>query len=265
LHFFQQLLTVPLYISYFLRVVDRHSLQGPYVFNFYSSLINGLKEQKGFEKIESIRKKLKKDRTEISGADLGAGSRVLPFSRSRKVAPIARYGISSQKDCLLLTQLVNMVRPGTCIELGTSLGLTTAYLSRAMPEGTIYTFEGNADMCKIATENWELLGCENINLISGDIDEHLSTLLHQVRSVDFAIIDANHTAAGLLRYFQWIKPYLSSGAMVYIDDIRWSQEMYVAWRQILKDKQVPLSIEFLNCGLLIFQEALPKQHYILSY
>jgi predicted O-methyltransferase YrrM len=264
LRFFQQLLTIPLYISYFFRVVDRHSLQAPYIFNFYSKLIDGLKSQSVFSDIEEQRKALQQDHRTISGADFGAGSRVVDLGGNRTIASIARHGVSSTSDCLLLSQLVKMVQPATCIELGTALGLTTAYLSRAMPNGLIHSFEGNTDLCKIAKENWEKLGCKNINLVSGDIDEHLPELLHQVKIVDFAMIDANHTSGALLRYFHWIKPHLSPGAVVYIDDIRWSLEMYDAWQEVTKDDDVTISIELLNSGLLIFEEGLPKQHYILS-
>lgn len=265
MRFFQQLLTIPLYISYFFRVVDRHSLQAPYIFNFYSKLVNGLKSQKEFPDIEVIRKALQQDHRAICGADFGAGSRVVNLGGNRTIASIARHGVSSPGDCLLLSQLVKMVQPANCIELGTALGLTTAYLSRAMPNGLIHSFEGNPDLCKIAAENWQKLACKNIKLVSGDIDEYLPKLLRQVESVDFAVIDANHTSQALLRYLHWIKSHLSTGAVVYIDDIRWSLEMYDAWQQATKDKDVALSIELLNSGLLIFEEGLPKQHYILSY
>lgn len=264
MRFFQQLLTIPLYISYFLRVVDRHSLQAPYIFNFYSRLTDGLKSQKTCLDIEILRNALKQDHRTIFGADFGAGSRVLSLGGNRTIASIARHGVSSPRDCLLLSQLVEMVQPSTCIELGTALGLSTAYLSRAMPNGLIHSFEGIPDLCKIAADTWEKLACENINLVSGDIDEHLPKLLHQVKKVNFVIIDANHTSDALLRYFHWIKPHLSPGAVLYIDDIRWSLEMYDAWQKVTKDKAVTLSIELLNSGLLVFEEGLPKQHYILS-
>jgi predicted O-methyltransferase YrrM len=265
LRFYQQLLSVPLYVSYFFRVVDRHSLQAPYIFNFYSKLIDGLKCQKAFSDIEVLRKALRQDIRTISGTDFGAGSRVFNYGGDRTIASIARHGVSSLKDCLLLSQLVKMSQPTTCIELGAALGLTTAYLSRAMPDGLIHSFEGNQGICKIAAENWNKLGCKNISLVSGNIDVQLPKLLHQVKGVDFVIIDANHTAAALLRYFQWIRSHVSQGAVVYVDDIRWSLEMYEAWQQLITHSDVTLSIELLNSGLLIFEKVLPKQHYILSY
>jgi len=265
LQILQQLKTIPLYISYFLKVVDRHSLQAPYIYNFYSTLINNLGSSKLDPQIEEVREELKKNKHEVKGEDFGAGSRVARVSGRRKISSIARFGISSGKDCLLLSELVSRTKGKVIIELGTSLGLSTAYLSRAVPDGVIYTFEGNSHLCEIALNNWKKLACQNIRLIQGDISTHLKDVLSQVGEVDFAIIDANHTKDAVIEYFEMICPKMADRGMILIDDIRWSTEMYEAWRLLVKDARVPVSIEFLGRGLLIFENGMAKQHYVLSY
>ncbi len=264
MRFIQQFKTVPSYISYFLRVVDRHSLQAPFIFKFYSDLVEGIKSQHEDPEIEKIRKAMLADKTKIRGIDYGAGSSYVPDT-SREISKIAKSGISSPKSCRLISCIARCQQPQTIIELGTSLGILTAYLSRAIPKGKIFTFEGNSDLCDQAKSISNFLSCKNIELVEGDIDQTLKMTLDKISEVDFAIIDANHTKRALLTYYGMIKQKISNEGLIFIDDIRWSTEMYEGWLEITRDPDVKISIEFLQNGLLFFKTGLSKQHYILSY
>ncbi len=235
------------------------------MFQFYSQLIAGIKKSKNDTEIEKLRKKLQLDESVVQGGDFGAGSLVGDKSGKSSIRKIARHGISSPKECHLIAQIIQMKRPDKCIELGTSLGITTSYLSKYNHDGEIYTFEGNPALCEIAKQNWKTLNCKNIKLIEGNIDLTLKEKLAEVPGIDFAIIDANHTKKALLEYYGLISNKINRRGIIYIDDIRWSLEMYHGWEEIVKDPKVNLSLEFLNNGLLFFEKGLMKQHYILSY
>ena len=264
MNIFQRLKTLPLLISYFFKAIDRHSLQAPYVFDFYSELKKGISSGSPDPEIENIRQELKSNYALVDGIDYGAGTQVIDKSEQRNISTIAKVGISTPGTCLLLHQLIKMARPGICLELGTSLGITTAYLSRAMPNGQILTFEGNEALCKIAEENWQKLRCANIALQQGNIDETLPKTIDQSEKIDFAIIDANHTREALLRYYELISSHMNENGMIYIDDIRWSIEMNQGWQELIRDPKVTISLEFRDGGLLIFKEGISKQHYVLS-
>lgn len=261
----QLLRTIPLYIDYYLEVADQHSLQAPFIFEFYSSLIKGIENNAGIAEIEAIRKSLLKDMSKVSGNDLGAGSRLAKSSRNKTIAAIARHGISSKKECIFLSELAKSFQPQTCIELGTSLGIATSYLARSIKNGCIYTFEGNDELLQNANKVFSQLNIENVQIINGNIDKTLPIQLEQLDIVDLAVIDANHTCEALLGYFNLLKVKMNSAGIIIIDDIRWSVEMYCAWKKLILDETVTLSIEFLNNGVLFFEKGLQKQHYILSY
>jgi len=257
----QLLKTIPLYFDFFLKVTDKHGLQAPFIFQFYSSLIEGLKDNNGNPTIESWRESLLKDNKIVKGIDFGAGSRV----KSKTIASIARYGISSKKDCLLLHELVRIIRPKTCIELGTSLGIGTAYLAMVNASTNIYTFEGNGDLIRMSQALFTKLRINNIHKIQGNINETLPKKLEELGIIDMVIIDANHTQEALIHYFNLLKPKMNDTGIMVLDDIRWSAGMYRGWKKIALDQQVTISLEFLNKGLLFFRKRLQKQHYILSY
>ncbi len=261
----QQFKTLPLYLHYFLNVTDRHSLQAPFIFEFYTNLIHGIKNNNGIEEIESFRKIFLNDHTKIRGIDPGAGSRVTKSVHNNTIARTAKHGISSKKDCIFLSELVKLIQPETCIELGTSLGIATAYLAKSVRQGSVYTFEGNDTMAQKSKDLFHHLHCANVHLIKGNVDDTLPKRLAQLEAVDFAVIDANHTQSALLRYFDFLKVKMSGTGIMVVDDIRWSVDMYRGWKKIILDEAVTTSIEFLDKGVLIFKKHIQKQHYILSY
>lgn len=265
MHFILQLKTIPLFIRYFFNVVDQHSLQSPYVFEFYTKLILAIKQNNGLEEVESLRHDFFRDNSHVYGQDLGAGSRVFNKTKEKTISKIARKGISSKKDCIFLYELVQLVQPKLCIELGTSLGIATSYLSKSTGQGLVYSFEGNKGLVTLARMVMDKLKCENTQIIHGDIDVELPEFLKKISEVDFALIDANHTENALLKYFNMMKSKFIKGGIMVIDDIRWSTGMYKAWEKVHSDERISISIEFLNKGLLIFDLGISKQHYMLSY
>lgn len=224
-----------------------------------------MKNNGGIGEIESIRKSFLKDTSKFRGKDLGAGSRMARSLRDKTVASIARHGISSKMECIFLSELAKSFQPETCIELGTSLGIATSYLAKSSKHGCIYTFEGNDVLVENAINVFSKLRCKNVQIIHGNIDKTLPIQLEQLDKVDLAVIDANHTYEALLRYFNLLKVKMNYAGIMVIDDIRWSVEMYRAWKKLISDEAVTSSIEFLSNGVLFFKKGLQKQQYILSY
>ncbi len=262
--FFQSLKTIPLYVNYYLRVVDQHSIQAPYIFQIYSKLLNGIENNNGIEEIENIREALLSDNSIIKDLNFGAGSKVSK-SHQRSISSIARSGISSKKDCIFLRELININKPKSILELGTALGISTAYLAISAPSAKVISLEGNVGLIKKATEISKQLYIQNIEFVQGDIDLTLSEFIRLGRKIDMAIIDANHTGQALLRYFDMIHPIMTRDGIMVIDDIRWSKSMYNGWREIIQSKEVTISLEFQNMGLLFFRKGMQNQHYVLSY
>jgi hypothetical protein len=62
-----------------------------------------------------------------------------------------------------------------------------------------------------------------------------------------------------------ILPYLKPTSIVAIADIHWSREMNRAWEEIKMNPAVSLSMDFYECGILIFKKEVTKSHYVLHY
>ncbi len=219
------------------------------------------KNKKNFPEIELLRNRYLKDEDVVVINDYGAGSHQFS-SPLRKISSIARYSCSSSKYSLLYQYFCSLTPSETVIELGTCLGINTCYLA-AVSQGTVFTFEG-ADA--LIQKVQEALGDnEKVKLVPGDISETLPLFLKQNPRVDFAFIDANHTYGHTISYFEQLLAHAHEESIIMIGDIHWSSEMHRAWTEIIRSERVRLSLDFYECGALLFRKALDKQDYILEY
>ena len=158
-------------------------MHSPFVFQFILHVLNNKSGYQLPTEIEDLRQKLLSDNRVLTIEDFGAGSRTAA-TKQRSVQQIAASALKSKKYAALLFRLVKHYRPKTILELGTSLGLTTAYLSLANPDASIVTVEGSKAIAHIAQENFKRLGLENIELQNGNFDELLSSVIsHQLTSL----------------------------------------------------------------------------------
>lgn len=254
---------IPLYVWHFLHKVDEHSLQGPFAFNFVSTIVKG-KCDVDFSEIEAFRNKLKQSKEEISYSTYGQASG-LSAKRRKKVAHIARSGISSPKRSALFFRIIKAFNLKVVVELGTSLGINTCYLARAAADGKVITFEGHGKLAKIARQTFDHLGCKNIELVNRNIDDSLPQVAAGLAKIDFAFIDANHRSDALLHYFEIFLPKIHEDSIVVVDDIRWNPDMFSGWKKICGHAEISHIFDFGDFGVLFFKENIPTQHFILQH
>ena len=254
------------FFRYFFAAQNEHSLHSPFVFQLYTQIIRPKKQVQPsvFQAIESIRKRLLQDNTEIEVQDFGAGSRV-NNSPKRSIQHITRNAEKPVKFARLLYRLVQHFNPKTIFDLGTSLGMTTAYLAKAKSDNQLFTFEGCPQTAAIARQHFESLGCQNIQLVVGNLDETLPKQVQAINQLDFAFFDANHRYEPTVRYFETCLTKATESSVFVFDDIHWSSEMEQAWRYIKAHPQVSITIDLFFVGLVFFRTQQPKQDFVLRF
>lgn len=252
------------YINYRLTSFTEHDLHSPFLYNFYMELIRNNYAYQGFDELNHIRKKLLLNTQEIKMVDLGAGSKAM--TSNRQIKDITRKGIAPQKQAEFFYRLINKFNPKTIIELGTSIGLTTLYFSKALPKSTIYTIEGCPDLVEFSKQLFEGNNVSNVISIEGNFDTELPKLLHHVPNPDFIYIDGNHTYDATIRYFNMILDKKHPGTIMVFDDIYWSEGMETAWKEIKNHPQVTLSLDLFYFGVVFFRtENKEKEHFVLKF
>lgn len=251
------------YLKYFFTSKDEHSIHSPFVFNLYLEIIKKEKHYYAFEDLNKIRYNLLSDRTVLQINDLGAGSKVNQ-SKERLVCDIVKNSGKSTKISELLFRLANHFHPSILIDLGTSVGLTTLYLSKASQQSTIYSFEGCHDTVEYAKRLFKTAKANNILTIEGNIDDTLPAQLEKIPQIDLAYFDANHTYQATKRYFELCIKKIHNDTLFIFDDIHWSPGMEQAWKEITEDTRTVVTIDLFEIGLVFFRREQPKQHFILK-
>lgn len=255
------------YLHYYLTASNGkgHGIHSPFVFNFIIKVLNDKKNYACYALIENRRKELLNDTTAIEVEDFGAGSSVINTNQ-RVVKNIAQSSLKPKKFSQLLFRIVQYYKPGTMLELGTSFGITTAYLAQGNTAANVFTCEGAINITAIAQQTFEKLNLKNITLTSGDFENTLPALLPQIQNVDLAFVDGNHRKQPTLQYFQQLLKHSNTETLLIFDDIHWSAEMEAAWEQIKQHPQVTLTIDLFFIGIVCINAAIKeKQHFVIRF
>ncbi len=255
------------YVRFFLssRGSRGHGIHSPFIFHFITNVLNDRQHYPEYDRVEGLRDQLLKNNTVLTVEDLGAGSSGLNTKR-RTVSAIARHAVKQKKIGQLLFRLVKEYQPESILELGTSLGVTTSYLSLARPGSRLFTLEGAKEVAGIAAANFKSLGLKNILITEGNFDQTLPIIISPLQSVDFAFIDGNHRREPTERYFLQLLSKINNDSILVFDDIHWSREMEETWEAIKSHPAVRSSIDLFFTGIVFFrQEFREKQHFSIRF
>ena len=242
-----------------------HGIHSPFVVDFVKKVMNDSRHFYAFDPIEQMRKSLLVNNQVLTIEDFGAGSKATK-SNKRKVSDIARSALKPKKFGQLMFRTVNHFRANNIIELGTSLGITTAYLASANLNGNVYTFEGAKQVAAIAKQTFDSLSINNIQVIEGNFDDTLQKQLNKISCVDLAFVDGNHRKKPTIQYFEQLLAKSTESSVFIFDDIHWSKEMEEAWEYIKQHSAVTLTIDLFFIGIVFFRkEQKVPQHFTIRF
>ncbi|MEM9053420.1 MAG: class I SAM-dependent methyltransferase [Bacteroidota bacterium] len=248
------------YLKYRLKAQKRHGVHSPFVYDLSEEVIHK-RGAANTDAIEALRKELALDSSRIKIEDYGAGSRVNE-NNERTIAEIAKVSASPKKMAQLLQRLVSYLGLENVLELGTNLGLTTAYLA-SLQQTKIWSLEGDPTLASLAVKNLQKIDLE-AEIVVGRFEDTLDLTLSQMERVDLAYLDGNHQKKPTLSYFEQILPFTSENSVVAVGDIHWSQGMEEAWEEIKRHGAVTLSIDLFDIGLVFFRtDRAEKEHFTI--
>jgi predicted O-methyltransferase YrrM len=177
-------------------------------------------EREWAARIEALRSELLASSEELEVVDYGAVEPGMEIDVNdmyegrrlrRGVGEICRLTSKPPQWALLLLELVRTFRPERCVELGTSLGISTSYQAAGLElngTGNLVTLEGAAAVAERAAANLERLGLtERVEIIVGRFQDTLGTVLERIGPVEYAFVDGHHDRDATLAYFEQLAPY----------------------------------------------------------
>ena len=246
-------------------------IHSPYLFHLVRMIISDDNRYYCWSAIEERRQAMLHAPKRIEVTDYGSKGQGATYSCL--VSDVARNSLESARNAQVFFRIVNWLsheagKPLEIIELGTNLGITTAYLASVSASNHVTTYEGSESLVELAQLNWKKLGLKNIEVVQGNIDETL--LIHSRKSkveskktFDVAFVDANHRFEPTCRYIDFLAARVHEKSMIIIDDIHHSKDMERAWKWIQERKDVTSTMDFFDFGLVFFDSHYLKKHYRL--
>jgi len=258
------------YLQWLLRSRTRHGVHSPFVYRFLDECLYRETDKSLFEIPENHRIKLKKDPSILEYTDPGAGSRKHKIkithknNKKYKLRQIARNSLQKPRYCRLFYRMIQHFGFRSVLEMGTSLGITTSYMSLAGNHVMIDTIEGAYPIADLAEKYFTENGFTNICLHRGNFDQKLDEVITN-KKYDLIFIDGNHRGNKTLDYFQKLSKHINEQGVIILDDIRWSESMLEAWQNIKMHPDVTISIDLFRIGMVFFDKRFTKEEFAIRF
>ena len=203
---------------------------------------------------------LQQRRETLALLDFGAGQPRDGQVFHRRVADLARSAGTDRNKALWLHAVVEHrwrqrspeAGPARILEVGTSLGLGALAMLSGRHDGIAYTgLEGSPEVAQWAqaeVSRW------NGDVVVGPFDLTLPEVLSAHDGWDVVFLDGHHEGAALKDQWNQIRSHLRPGACVILDDIRWSDDMHMAWLALASQPDV-CALDLFRMGVLTLQDA----------
>lgn len=143
-------------------------------------------------------------------------------------------GSKGKANCLLLYRAARDHGAGGIVELGTNLGISSAYLAAGARhhKAGVVTGDCSGKRLGIARSLHMDCGLDNVDYVEGFFKDTAETIFGMMPGWTLAFIDGDHTLDGTMRYYDLALQTGRSGCVVIFDDIEWSEGMKSAWAEI---------------------------------
>ncbi len=253
------------YIKHFFIAKRKgHGVHSPFAYQLCEEVFYNKNYFYELENLNNIRNTLFKNNERLFVEDFGAGSKIFKNS-SRKIKSIAATGISTRYQSEILFRLFNFLNCNNAVELGTSIGINSLYLAKANSKSSIITIEGCLALYKFAIQLSENNKFKNIQFINDNFDSALPKVLNILNKLDFIFIDGNHTHDATIKYFELALTKKHNNSVFIFDDIYWSKEMTKAWKKIIQNDSVTMSIDTFYFGMVFFKNEIKEKFHLKLY
>jgi len=244
-------------LVFYLQAKTRFQVKSPFVKEFITEVLENNRTYYAPGKIIALRERLRQDQRIIQHTDFGAGSKL--GSTEKSIKSFVNTSASSKYKGEILFNLARYMDAKNILELGTNVGLGTAYLASANSASCVETIEGCPELCQVAKEALSVIGINNVNITPGKFSDQLKIICAKLKKIDLVFIDGDHSYEGTLAYYEQIKPYLHDQSIVVFDDIYWSDGMTKAWNKIKSQSDVSLNIDVFRLGIIFFDKEIKKR------
>jgi predicted O-methyltransferase YrrM len=248
------------YIKYFIKSKGRHGIHSPYVYELLDKCLKIKIPDDFTSDLNQLKNSLSNNKTLIQIEDAGAGSKKL--TNERTIQSIYKTASCKGVYAELLFQLSAHYKPKNILELGTSLGLGTIHLATGKPEAKVTTIDACKNTIKIAELNFAKLHLKNIEVVNAKFEDYLNQENKNI--FDLVYIDGHHDGKALKKYMNLLSSCTDENTIFLLDDIRWSNDMFASWNEIISLEEFHLTMDLFRMGIIIRRPQQVKEHFVIK-
>lgn len=233
-----------------------YQIHSPFIFGLVSKIFNIPKNTRYSSLLQKERLLLQENREFVNNTNLGAGSRT---DANKTYSQIVGTSVSPTYKCLILQNIAQQLAPTRILELGTSLGFSSAALSIGSPLAKVTTIEGNEVIAQTAREMHQRLGLSEIEILTGTFEDIVPEIAETKGPFDLIYIDGDHRKESTMHWIALLCSYLTDNGAIILDDIYWSKEMMEAWSEAKKTAHFKIKIDLFLMGILIRNKDISRE------
>lgn len=236
------------FFKFYFTAQTLYHIHSPFVYEFCEKILEDDRHFYAFSEIETFRELLKTNSSKISD------------SSNFSIAQLTKSSENNWLTYRLLFRIVQHFQLKNILEVGTSMGISTLYLSEAAKDGVIVSFCQNSDFQNQLNRNFQRMKVENIEVHFGNFDSKIKDHLSNFKSFDCILIKENFEEISFQNYFSKIH---ENSVIIFLNPYK-SIKNKKTWEKIKAHKTVKLSIDLFFMGLLFFRkEQRTKVHFSL--
>ena len=228
-----------------------HGTHSPFVYIFITEILNDTRYFYAYEEIGFLKEELLRDKRKINYN-----------GKETTIKELAKQSLPDKYNQLLF-RIVNHFKPKSILEIGSSLGISTAYLAAVNENIEIDSIEPNELVAIIAKQNLRELSLQNIS-VETSLDDLLLDAKNCKKTYD--LIFMNNASEDISDLYLKLSPLYNEDTIVVFRDINSSSAVNKSWIKIKHQSTITISIELFGMGFVFFRrEQLKKEHFAVRF
>ena len=219
-------------------------VHSPFVFNLITKVIEEKCSYYSFYDIELLRKQL---------------------LQTRSIGEIVKREAIRPKHGALLFRLTNYFKSRNILQIGTTMGLSTLYLTSYATGLRCIVLENIPEFAAIARQAFAKEGRNPIDLRIGNYKDLLPQALNDINSLDFVFFNTLYEQQKNLWLFNECMKYVHNDTVFVFEGIKASRKMREFWKEICACPEVTVTLDLYSLGIVLFNKKLHKRDYIVYF
>lgn len=244
-----------------IRYRKGYGVHSPFVYNLITKVIGERCPYYSFYDIELVRRQLLQRDMPVTYPDRRQKGKF----RTRTVAQITeREGIKAKHGALLF-RLTNYFQSKQILQIGTSMGISTLYLTSYAPDIRCIALENIPEFASIAQTVFEKAARNPVDLRTGSFRELLPQALKDMEKIDFLFFNVLSEPQNNDWLFETCLKEAGEETVMIFEGIRSNRQMRMFWQNVCRRPEVTVTADLYSMGIVFFNKRLHKRDYIVYF